>query len=213
MNSVDESNDAVSNIVTPVTNPGVPAALNVSADNQRATLTWTAPHGGGQTISDYVVEYRLAASSTWTTWNDGVSAGTSATITGLENGENYLFRVAAKTSFATGEYATSEAAVIGPKAPAPFRAVLSRHGNGFKLRWSRIADPAGDPVIGYRVEYYDSTRPDLQWQLADTVDRLTSHYEMYNPPLTPGGTYTFRVAAVTSVTGVGNFKNSNSMTF
>jgi len=121
--------------------------------------------------------------------------------------------VKAVTSFATGEYATSEAAVIGPKAAAPMIASLIRFNGGFKLRWSRIADPAGDPVVGYRVEYYDSTQPDLQWQLAGTVDRLTSHYEMYNPPLNPGATYTFRVAAVTSVVGVGNFKTSNSVTF
>ena len=154
---------------------------------------------------------KIAEEKIATTWNDGVSAGTSATVTGLENGENYLFRVAAKTSFATGEYATSEAAVIGPKAAAPMIASLTRFNGGFKLRWSRIADPAGDPVIGYRVEYYDSLEG--QWQLADTVDRLTSHYEMYNPPLTPGATYTFRVAAVTSVTGVGNFKNSNSIMY
>jgi hypothetical protein len=194
----------------PATNPGTPSALSVSADSRRATLTWTAPSDGGTSITDYIVEYRLAASSSWTTWNDGVSAGTSATITGLENGENYLFRVAAKTSFATGDYAISEAAVIGPKAAAPMIASLSRHFGGLKLGWSRIADPAGDPVIGYRVEYYDST---AGWQEAGTVDRLTHHYTMANPPLTPGVTYTFRVAAVTSVVGVGNFKTSNSVTF
>ena len=152
----------------------------------------------------------MAASSSWTTWNDGVSAGTSATITGLENSESYLFRVKAVTSFATGDYATSEAAVIGPKAAATMIASLSRHFGGLKLGWSRIADPAGDPVIGYRVEYYDST---AGWQEAGTVDRLTHHYTMANPPLTPGVTYTFRVAAVTSVVGVGNFKTSNSVTF
>ena len=118
----------------------------------------------------------------------------------------------AVTSFGESEYATSEAVVIGPKAPARF-ASLSHHFGGLKLGWSFVVDPANDPVVGYRVEYFDSTSNDGQWQEAGTVDRITAHFTMYNPPLEPGSTYTFRVAAVTSKVGVGNFKISNSITF
>ena len=92
-------------------------------------------------------------------------------------------------------------------------ATLSRHFGGLKLGWAFVSDLPGDPVVGYQVEYYNSTQPELQWQLAGTVDRITGHFTMVNPPLTPGAIYTFRVAAVTSVVGVGNFKTSNSIRF
>ena len=90
MNSVGAGDEAISTTARPVTRPGVPGALNVEADSNQAKLTWTAPDNGGRTITDYVVEYRLASSSTWTTWNDGVSADTEETINVLTNSERAL---------------------------------------------------------------------------------------------------------------------------
>ncbi len=82
------------------------APLNVigSAGNQQVELTWTAPtNTGGAAITDYIVQYAVSGSTpTWTTFADGTSASTSATVTGLTNGTSYIFRVAAVNSFGTG---------------------------------------------------------------------------------------------------------------
>ena len=45
---------------------------------------------GGESVTDYVIEYSLANSGTWTTVVDGVNTLQSTTVTGLTNGEAYL---------------------------------------------------------------------------------------------------------------------------
>lgn len=68
--------------------------------NQQATLSWTAPSNwGGQVITDYAVQYRTpAGTGSWIAWSHAASASTSATITGLTNGQSYEFQVAAVTT-------------------------------------------------------------------------------------------------------------------
>jgi predicted RNA-binding protein with TRAM domain len=209
-NSVGDGSAVISNLAMPVTAPGAPTALSVSVDSGRASLSWTAPAGGGLVISDYVVQYRLASASSWSTWNDGVSATPAATLTGLTNGASYVFRVAAKTSFATGDYTTSAAQVIGPKAAAPAVAFAQRSGSGLLLTWNRVTAPSGFAVLGYRVEYYDSAA--ASWIEAGTAEPLSSSFAVSGSSLTRGRSYTLRVAAITSV-GVGNFKVSNAVTY
>lgn len=74
--------------------PTVPSAPTGLAGDQEVALTWTAPTGGS-TVTDYIVQYSSNAGATWTTFNDGVSAATSATVTGLTNGTGYIFRIIA----------------------------------------------------------------------------------------------------------------------
>ena len=207
VNSVGAGDEAISTTARPVTRPGIPGALNVEADSNQAKLTWTAPDNGGRTITDYVIEYRLASSSTWTTWNDGVSADTEETINVLTNGESYLFQVKAVTSFDEGDYATSEAAIIGPKAPAPIFAILQPHAGGLHVTYGRVVAPAGYEVLGHRIDYYDTETS--QWITAKEVSAL--HNSATIEGLDSGQTYTVRVAAITSI-GVGNFKLSNQVT-
>jgi titin len=206
VNSVGAGDEALSNTVSPVTNPGVPAALNVEVDSGQALLTWTAPDGGGRAISDYIIEYRLEASNTWTTWNDGVSTATSETITGLTNGESYLFRVAAKTSFGTGDYEIIGPVVIGPKAPAPHYVGIAPHSNGVIVGWGRVIAPEGYQVVGHRIDIYDSENG---WRTAKEVSANHSSDTILN--LDAGVTYTVRVAALTSI-GIGNFAISDPVT-
>ena len=72
-------------------------------------LSWTAPtNTGGVSLTDYIVQYSTDQSS-WTTFADGTSTATTATVTGLTGGTNYYFRVAAVNSAGTGAYVTSTA--------------------------------------------------------------------------------------------------------
>jgi hypothetical protein len=65
-------------------------------------LSWDAV-ASSYNVTDYVVEYRSASGSSWTTVSDGVSSSTGATISGLADG-NYVFRVAAVNSVGQGPY-------------------------------------------------------------------------------------------------------------
>jgi hypothetical protein len=72
-------------------------------------LSWTAPtNTGGVSLTDYVVQYSTDQSN-WTTVADGTSTATTATVTGLQGGTSYYFRVAAVNSVGTGAYVTSVA--------------------------------------------------------------------------------------------------------
>ena len=70
----------------------------------------TVPVGTGAPAGDSIP----ATSATWTTVADGIRTTTGATVSGLANGTAYVFRVAAKTSYGVGSYAT-----VGPLTPTP----------------------------------------------------------------------------------------------
>jgi len=82
---------------TTVTTPGTPTGLTAtSSQNAKVPLFWTAPSSnGGSVITDYKIEYKTTASTTWISFSHPPSAATSATVTGLANEQSYDFRVSA----------------------------------------------------------------------------------------------------------------------
>ena len=106
-----------SNSVTPgLFVPEVPTKLKLIASTGSAYLFWTAPQFlGGTSLVDYVVQYSLGGSGSWTTFQDGVSVATSTRVTGLTPGGSYVFRVAAKSSLGTGAWSAISSPIV-PKA-------------------------------------------------------------------------------------------------
>lgn len=96
---------------TYATVPVVPTGLSTAPQASAIELNWVAPVDGGATISDYVVEYSSDGGATWLVFSDGVSTGTTATVTGLLPAVDYNFRVSAVnvigTSAPTGAIADS----------------------------------------------------------------------------------------------------------
>ncbi len=92
-------------------NPTVPAAvtgLTAVPNSTSVTLSWTPGSTGGSAITDYQVQFKLNTEpTTWTTFTDGVSTATTATVTGLTDGALYNFRVAAINSVGTGANSTT----------------------------------------------------------------------------------------------------------
>jgi len=88
-------------------------------------LSWTAPtNTGGAALTDYIIQYGTDQTN-WTTFADGTSTSTTATVTGLTGGTNYYFRVAAVNSAGTGAYVTSTVLV-----PSASKIVIARGSGG-----------------------------------------------------------------------------------
>jgi hypothetical protein len=58
-------------IATITTGTFVLAVKAVTIDDSSVALSWSPPFGWGTTITDYILEYKLHASSTWSVFSDG----------------------------------------------------------------------------------------------------------------------------------------------
>ena len=89
-----------------------PHQVGTVSPTSSAVLSWTAPTAGASDITDYTIQYSTDDSN-WTTFDDGVTTGTTATVTGLTSGTTYYFRVAAVNSSGTGDFSSSSSVVMG----------------------------------------------------------------------------------------------------
>jgi hypothetical protein len=124
---------------------GAPTSVTATAGNEQATVSWTAPvDNGGYAITDYAVQFSSNSGSTWTTFADGTSTTTTATVTGLTNGTAYVFRVAAVNGAGTGPYSSATSSVTpGANTDPNFSSVsllLHMDGSG-----STFVDSSGTP--------------------------------------------------------------------
>jgi titin len=150
--------------ITPMGSPSSPKGLNVvmapSASSTKAsvtaTLSWTAPDWSG---GDYINGYRIEQSTDGTNWttltsNTGYRSMVTYTVSGLEPGTRYWFRVSAIGSLGTA--GTSSVVTAGSlvASDAPQGLVISRVNdtNTALLTWSAPSFTGGSAIIGYRVE-------------------------------------------------------------
>lgn len=98
--------------------PTVPGAPSGTPGNAQVSLTWTAPTGGSAS-TDYIVQYSSDSGTTWTTFSDGVSTNTSATVTGLTNDTGYIFRIVAVNALGQGPAGSASGTITPLDLPAP----------------------------------------------------------------------------------------------
>ena len=189
--------------------PAAPGSLSGVGYNQSVRLSWVAPSfNGGEAISDYVVEYATTAAGSntpvWTTFADGVSVSTSATVTGLTNATQYQFRVSAVNSVGRG--AASSTITVAPVlagvagAPRALTAVAGRL--RLTLSWLAPLSNGGLTITDYAIE--TSTDSGSTWtRFADNVSTATS--ATLTVP-TGNVAYQVRVRAVNSA-GLGDASN------
>ena len=187
---------ANSSAVTPATTPGLPTAVAGVRGNGQVQLSWTAPvSNGGLSVTDYTIQYSSNSGSSWQTFTDAVSAATSATVTGLNNGTGYLFRVASVNDVGTGLYSANSSAVTPATTPgAPTAVVGIRSFSQVQLSWTAPVSDGGLPVKDYTVQYSDDGS---SWQ---TFSRVASTAPSVTVTGLRNGTgYLFRVASVNDV--------------
>ncbi len=194
------------------TEPDAPTGLNGVPSSTEVALTWTAPvDNGGASITDYIIEYKLASEpTTWTTFSDGTSTSTSATVTGLTNDLEYDFRVSAVNSVGTGTASSTVSvtpALSAPSAPQNLSTSIGTSGR-VGLTWSAPLSNGGASITDYIVEYKLASEPITWTTFSDGTSTSTSATVT---GLTNDLEYDFRVSAVNSV-GTGTASSTASAT-
>lgn len=179
---------------TPSTVPSAPT--NVSGTNyadSQSVVTWTAPADNGAVITGYKVEYAASPYSSWTTFNaDTGTTATSITVTSLNNGTYYKFRISAINVAGTGSTGTSVSAFLPAVIPGvPTNPSINSGSNSITISWSAPVSDGGAPPVSYTVE---TQRESDAW-----VDRGTQTSPYAITGLLNGSTYRARITANTIV--------------
>ena len=194
VNSVGTGAASATASATPCATPDQVGTVTPTAGNNQVALAWLAPGDGGSPITDYVVQYRETGSGSWLTFPDGTNASTGATVTGLANGTEYEFQVAAVNNEGQGAFSTAATATTND-VPAQVGTVTPVAGNGeVALSWSAPSN-GGSAITDYIVQYKLSSSG--TWlTFSDGVGTATTATVT---GLTNDSAYDFRVAAVNAL--------------
>lgn len=185
-----------------LTSPNAPHNLSSpTLTDTTVNLAWDANGDGGSAITDYIIQYSLHNVNSWSTFADGTSTSTNATVTGLSVNTDYDFRVSAVngvgTSFPSDLFEITTYANGGPFAPDVPRG-LSVDGTTettTTLSWHDPLRNGGSAITDYIVEY--SLHNANAWStFSDGTSTSTSTTVT---GLTGSTDYDFRVSAVNGV--------------
>ena len=192
----------------PQANPAVPSPpvlLGASNFNNAAsTVTWTAPaNNGGSPVTSYVVRYSTDGGSSWATAS--TTTMTSEAVTGLTNGDTYIFDVLAvnaKGQSAPSGMSSPITPAVLPGAPTGVSATNNENAQS-EVTWLAPASNGGASITDYVVQY--SSNGGTTWTQATSSATTTSYLVT---GLTNTTAYVFQVAAVTGA-GQGPFSASS----
>ena len=172
---------ASSGSVIPVGPPSAPTITEVVRGDTKATLTFTPPtNDNGSAVTQYVVTVQPGALT--------ITAGsTTVEVTGLTNGVNYTFTVAAVNGVGQGAGSNAMSATPAGTPTAPTTISGTPANNGANLQFSG-ATGNGAPITGYIITVVET---------GETRTATSSPYRFGG--LNNGTPYTFTVATVTSV--------------
>jgi parallel beta-helix repeat protein len=164
--------------------PGAPTGLNVTPGDSLASLSWAAPGSNGSATIDYYLVYvnGVALANHYTS--------VSTTITGLTNGQQYTFTIAAHNSVGIGSPSSAVTIVpaVAPTVPGIPTGLKATPGNDqVSLSWTAPGSNGG-MAIDYYIVYQNGI---AIYHPTTTSQNVTS--------LTNGQSYNFTVAAHNSV--------------
>ena len=121
----------VGDVDEPPAKPAAPSVAAVADTTDSLSVSWVAPANTGPAISDYDVQYRAGTSGSWTDWPHTGTA-TTATITGLAVGTEYLVQVLARNDEGTSDWSASGTGSTSEANQTPLTAefadIPQRHG-------------------------------------------------------------------------------------
>ncbi len=189
VNSVGTSEYSAVETATPVaaaTRPDPPGAPSVTPGNASATVTWSAPDDGGSAITGYVLQYAPLGTEDWEVHPDQ-GTGTSRSVTGLDNGVAYNFRVAAVNAVGQGDFSGLTATTpLGSPDPATVTAGAVTD-SSVEISWTEPANHNGATITGYRLTISPGS---------EEVRVGTAVFSHVFTGLDPGVSYTVSVAVM-----------------
>ena len=171
--------------VTPATVPSAPSSMTATPGNARIYLTWTAPaFNGGAPLTGYQITAKILGSTPITT-NVGAST-TSYTLTGLQNGQQYLVAVAATNAMGIGtNVAQYFVPTAGPGSPTNLTAAPGA--GSITPSWSAATPQSGYPISEYVASATDGT---------NTFSCTTTTLTCTITGLSPSVSYSLSVVAI-----------------
>ncbi len=197
--TVRSRNEAGESPESPPSDPfetvGVPTSpLNLAVElegDASVDLSWSAPSfDGGSPVTGYLLEQDDG--TVWVAVANLGSTVTSFTVSGLENGTSYRFRVTAENAVGWGAVSDDVTATPYGLPAAPTGMLLAADDAEVSLSWT-AADGNGRPVLDYAIEY--GTSSSGPWTTVDDGVSTSTSYVVTG--LTNGTEYTFRVRAET----------------
>ena len=186
--------------------PSSPKNLSASAASHTSVIvTWTAPELDDDVpkITGYKIEAREGTGSYKTIVGDTKSTSTSFLHTGLEEGEDYRYKI-----YAINSEGISSAGFAGPAEPGPTQVpsgltatAISK--NQILLTWIPPTDTFKQAITGYLIER--EIIEDVLYDKVTTVGSSTTSYTVSG--LETDKEYTY---VVTANLAVGNTPRSNS---
>lgn len=169
--------------------PDAPAGVTAKVDPSGMTLSWSSAGGN---ITEYEIQKSSDAGATWTAAATTIGTLTSVTVSGLQTGSTYLFRVRAKNVAGNSSYTTTTIGIVQtgkPSAPTGLTAIGA--GTSVVLGWAD-ANPTAALVSTFNLQYSkDSGRTWL-----DFAHNASTSTGITVTGLTTGNKYQFRVAAI-----------------
>ncbi|MDA7969152.1 MAG: fibronectin type III domain-containing protein, partial [Gammaproteobacteria bacterium] len=160
-------------------------------------IAWSAPaENGGTTITNYRLRWKLASAAAFAGGDTRtVGAVTSATITGLTNGETYDVEITAQNAAEFGVPATLQGTPLGPPG-APQNPTATPGNTELQIAWSAPADDGGVAVLTYRLRWKDAD--DASFASGDVILTGADTTTATITGLTNGETYDVEIAAQNS---------------
>ena len=190
---------ASSALVFPHSVPGPPVIGTAVAGNSQAVVNFSVPiNNGGSPVTGYIVSTSPATS---------ISVGNSSpiTVTGLNNGIAYTFKVAATSIYGQGQFSGASNSVVPSTLPgAPGITSISIGSGKTSIYFSSTVDN-GYPITDYTVMIRD-----LSGTLQKTQNGATSPIIVQG--LTLGAAYTATISAI-NASGTGPASPSVNFTY
>lgn len=174
--------------------PGQVTGVTAVAGRRSATLSWTAPAGGGPVDRYRVTPYIGTTAQTPISMS---ASGTTGTVEGLTAGTTYTFVVQAMNDSGAGPASgqTNAVTVLAPVAPSAPTGVSARPGTSSALvTWTDPGNDSGSAITGQTVT------PSVGGVAQTPIQVGASATSVTVPGLTNGTSYTF---AVTRTNGIG----------
>jgi fibronectin type 3 domain-containing protein len=216
VNAVGDGSQTSSVNATPSTIPAVPTSLAASAANNdtQIVLTWSAPTDtGGSAITGYRVKWGVTSGYPGNAAyiNTGSTSATY-TKTGLTNGTQYSFAVAAvnavNASDNSGNYASAITATPATTPAAPTSVAGTNGDTQSVITWTAPTNTGGSAITGYKIKcgatsgYPGNATPYHQTNTTTTYTKTS---------LTNGTQYSIQIAAV-NAEGDGTYSSTATAT-